>query len=72
MRPSCCDVVPVLYQGVFDTEKINTALNNLKTLGSVAAQGFNKPEGIVIYHTAAQLYFKKTLDKDDEYKGKFK
>lgn len=69
-RPSCCDVVPVLYKGVFDQSEINGALFRLKVGGSVAAPGFMDPEGVVIYHTAAGVLFKKTLDKDDEPKGK--
>jgi len=28
------------------------------------------PEGVVIYHRAGNLYFKKTILKDEEYKGK--
>jgi hypothetical protein len=28
-----------------------------------------KPEGIVIYHTASRMYFKKTIDRDDKPKG---
>ncbi len=34
--------------------------------GSRAAPGFMNPEGIIIWHHAAGIYFKKTLDKDDE------
>ena len=69
-RPACCEVVPVLYQGILDECGVMKALKQLTEKGSVAAPGFMKPEGIVIYHTAAKLYFKKTLDKDDEWKGK--
>ena len=66
--PNCCHVVPVLYQGVFDTTVIEGQLNILKCYGSKAVKGFQNPEGIVIYHTAARLYFKKTIEKDE--KGK--
>lgn len=69
-RPECCGVVPILYNGIFDEEAVLGALNGLKLYGSSAAQGFMKPEGIIIYHHAADLYFKKTLDKDEEWKGK--
>jgi hypothetical protein len=65
VRPSCCHVVPVLYRGAFDTECIDGALSALASGGSHAAPGFMKPEGIVIYHTAAGLYFKKTIEKDE-------
>ncbi len=64
-RPACCHVVPVLYQGPFDMGAINGRLDVLASNGSAAAPGFMKPEGIVIYHTAANLYFKKTLEKDE-------
>lgn len=69
-RPACCDVVPTLYQGVFSDEAVRSALNNLAVHGSSAAPGFMRPEGIIIYHVAANQYFKKTIDKDEEWKGK--
>lgn len=69
VRPQCCHVVPVLYQGRFDTVIIQDCLNNLKRDGSRAAPGFDRPEGVVIFHTAANICFKKTIEKDDEYKG---
>jgi hypothetical protein len=70
VRPACCSVVPVLYSGIFDTNEIVNALTKLRDNGSLAAPGFMKPEGVVIWHEAARVYFKKTLDKDDEWKGK--
>ncbi len=70
VRPKCCGVVPVLFNGLFSTMETDTALHLLKSAGSYAAPGFMKPEGIIIYHHAANLYFKKTLDKDEEWKGK--
>jgi hypothetical protein len=65
-RPACCSVVPVLYSGEFSTEIIGTQIERLRTLGSLAAPGFDKPEGLVIWHEAARIYFKKTLEKDAE------
>lgn len=74
VRPACCDVVPILYQGLFEEygvlKGVKAALKQLAESGSAAAPGFMNPEGIVIWHGAAQLYLKKTLHKDDEYKGK--
>lgn len=67
--PSCCRVVPVLYRGIFSEEAIDAALNELRTNGSVASPGCMKPEGIVVYHVAANMYFKKTLEKDETPKG---
>lgn len=69
-RPQCCDVVPVLYNGLFTEAAVMQALADLREKGSAAAPGFMNPEGIIIYHHAANLYFKKTLDKDEEWKGK--
>ena len=68
-RPACCHCVPVLYQGPFGDHGVQTALETLRA-GSVAAPGFMKPEGIVIFHVAGNLMFKKTLEKDEEPKGR--
>lgn len=68
-RPACCHVVPVLYEGLFTTYFVTEAIYKLEHGGSVAAPGFAKPEGVVIYHEAAKQYFKKTIEKDDKPKG---
>lgn len=66
-RPACCSVVPTLSICNFDKININieNALKNLKEQGSAAAPGFMKPEGIVIFHTAGNVGFKKTIEKDE-------
>jgi len=69
-RPACCHVVPVLYRGPFLTEAIEAELEDLKDGGSRAAPGFMKPEGVVIFHPQGNVGFKKTIEKDDEWKGK--
>jgi hypothetical protein len=66
--PACCHLVPVLYRGVFDTAFIEGALTLLGAKGSFAAPGFMNPEGIIVFHTAANIGFKKTLG-DDGHKG---
>jgi hypothetical protein len=70
VRPACCHVVPVLYNGLFETNTALAVMSALAEHGSKAAPGFMRPEGIIIYHHAANLYFKKTLDKDEEWKGR--
>lgn len=65
VRPSCCYVVPVLYQGMFSTEKAKECIELLKEKGSVAVSGLDRPEGIVVYHVAANTYFKATIEKDE-------
>ena len=64
-RPACCGVVPVLYRGPFDTARIDDTLATLAEEGSVAAPGFMKPEGIVVFHIAGNVGFKKTIEKDE-------
>jgi hypothetical protein len=63
--PKCCHVVPVLYEGIFDTNEIRKCLTDLKMFGSVASPGFFDAEGIVVYHEASNTLFKKTLLKDE-------
>lgn len=69
-RPACCHVVPVLYQGIFDMAAVMDELDRLHSHGSVAAPGFMRPEGIVIFHVAGGYLFKKTLEKDEAPKGR--
>jgi hypothetical protein len=70
--PKCCHVVPVLARGEAH-ESFTVAIrcmNELRAIGSKAAPGFLKPEGIVAFHTQGNLMFKATLEKDEEWKGK--
>lgn len=57
-------VVPVLYDGPFSQIAINVTLFNLQQQGSRAYHGYMRPEGIVIYHRAANQVFKVTFDGD--------
>ena len=68
-RPACCHVVPVLGRGTDIRAVAEEGLSWLRTYGSVAAPGFGKPEGIVLFHTAASMLFKVTLEKDEAPKG---
>lgn len=63
------DTVPVLYEGPFMQRKIDAALIKLGSGGSVAAPGFMKPEGIVVFHAAAGVMFKVTIEGDEKPKG---
>lgn len=69
VRPAICHVVPTLYRGEFSQAEINDAIARLEFEGSVAAPGFDKPEGVVVFHVAANMGFKKTILKDDQPKG---
>lgn len=68
--PSCCDVVPVLYSGPMTLghgeDAVDFWLRKLAFAGSEAegAHGFKNPEGVVIYHTAGNNLYKKTIGND--------
>lgn len=66
--PPCVGLVPVLWRGVFDDLDVAAVMAELADTGSRAAPGFLQPEGIVIFHVAGNIGFKKTFKKDG---GKF-
>jgi hypothetical protein len=57
-------VVPTLYQGQFSSMAVRDCAEELHLNGSVAAPGFKDPEGIIVFHVAANRTFKYTLDGD--------
>jgi hypothetical protein len=67
--PYCVGLVPVLYRGEFSTVAVDSALNELRINGSKAAEGFMKPEGVVCYHIAGNVLFKKTIEGDESPKS---
>lgn len=69
VRPACCHVVPVLYEGPWDKGEVAQVLDEFREYGSRASIGFMRPEGIVIYHTASGHLYKMTLENDDKPKG---
>ena len=72
MLPPCCHLVPVLHRGIFSTGIADAMLCDLAERGSKAAPGFMKPEGIVVFHIAGNVGFKKTLERDEQPKGVMK
>lgn len=62
-------IVPVLYEGPFSEYDIKRSLELLAERGSYAAPGFMDPEGVIVYHTAANHCFKVTIKDDDKPKG---
>jgi hypothetical protein len=64
--PECIGLVPVLGRVNFDevNRAVNLWITTLQEHGSYASPGFLKPEGIVVFHVAANYGFKKTLEKD--------
>ncbi len=67
--PKCCHVVPVLFADLFENLNTEYLLKQLEETGSMAAPGFMDPEGIVIFHTAASVMFKRTIKNDEKHKG---
>lgn len=63
--PACVGLVPVIYRGLFMTSECEEALAQLRCFGSWAAPGFDNPEGIVCFHVAANVGFKKTIKRDE-------
>lgn len=63
-RPACCDVVPVLYAGLFCTRTLSKVLSELEATGSKASPGFMRPEGIVVFHCHSGHFYKATIEKD--------
>ena len=61
--------MPVLWRGIFTDLDIGLVLSDLERRGSGAAPGFMKPEGIVVFHVAGNVGFKRTIEKDAEPKG---
>lgn len=64
--PPCCHVVPELYRGLFGDRIVDNMIAKLRAEGSQAAPGFMNPEGVVVFHTATGVMFKKTLERDEE------
>ena len=67
--PTCCGVVPLLYQGDFTTDIVDATLQQLAVTGSIAGLGFDKPEGVVVFHAASHSLFKVLLENDSQPKG---
>ncbi len=69
--PDCVSLVPVLYSGPNLPGVVEECIESLAKNGSVASPGFMKPEGIVMFHLAGNVGFKKTIDKDEVPKSSY-
>lgn len=58
-------VVPVLWEGEMDTEAIRLIADQLQRDGSKAKPGYMRPEGVCVFHTAANAIFKVPFDKSE-------
>lgn len=62
--PACVSVVPVLYRGEYHGHTLATLQDLLVREGSVAAPGFMKPEGMVVYFFQSRQLFKHIINGD--------
>ena len=63
--PECVDSTPIIATGTEITLLADYAMSKLAEEGSFAAPGFMDPEGIVVYHSAANQMFKTTFEYDE-------
>lgn len=70
--PACVGLVPKIWCGLFDDFHAEIVIGYLRQHGSLAVPGFMRPEGIVIWHSAGDVCFKKTLEHDAVPKSKVK
>ncbi len=70
--PEVVTVVPAMIvgNGTDLNYAVEVALHTLSHSGSLIAPGFMNPEGVVVYHEAANQYFKATLKNDESPKSK--
>jgi hypothetical protein len=66
-RPECCDVVPILYEGIITPNIIaDFGTKNPLLLSQVALHygvKYNKPEGYMLWMSKGQNYYKIPLNK---------
>lgn len=67
--PPCVGLVPVLWRGMFTTQAVDECLERLWESGSRAAPRYRNPEGVVVWHTAENIGFKKTRVGDESPKS---
>lgn len=61
--------VPLMARGEFAPGLVPFTVAELRQSGSHAAPGFMRPEGVVLFHTAARQVFKVLLEGDNQPKG---
>lgn len=61
--PACCSVVPTLLHGQVSEDATFTILKDLDINGSYAAPGYDKPEGIIVYHKKSRYMWKVYLNE---------
>jgi hypothetical protein len=65
VRPACCDVVPLLFAGEFSSTVVDDCIRRLRVGGSLAAPGFDRPEGVVVYMASSGQLYKVLCENDN-------
>lgn len=60
--PICCRTVPVLATGTIE-DATGRGMDKLRHDGSQAAPGFERPEGVITFHTGNGAMFKHTFEQ---------
>lgn len=64
-------LVPVLASfDVLDTAEVSQQVEALRVGGSVAAEGFDRPEGVIVFMSSSQQVYKVLLENDQQPKGR--
>jgi hypothetical protein len=63
--PACVGLVPVLYHGPFSLAAVDGELRRLAESGSMVVPGYRPAEGVVVFHVAGNVMFKKTIIGDE-------
>ncbi|ASZ74845.1 hypothetical protein FDI69_gp028 [Rhodococcus phage Trina] len=64
--------VPLLWSGRFTSTAVLMTMIDLNEKGSQMVPGYMRPEGLCIYHTQANMYFKVMCENDHLAKGQLK
>jgi len=62
--PSCCHVVPILERGKLLPNAVDVVMQALASHGSVAAPGFARPEGVVLFSMDTGAMTKTTFERN--------
>ena len=69
VTPACVGTVPTLFAGDFSTNVVDDCVRRLRDGGSLAAPGFMRPEGVVVFLVASRHLYKVLCENDELPKG---
>jgi len=60
-KPECCDVVPILFQGLMTEDTLDEVMCGLQAMANTN----ETPEGVVVYYHAFRSYSKHTFKNSE-------